>query len=321
MGDRVRPGAPAADLAAVAGGGAVLRAELAGVVRAERREHRQRRLVPGAQARLRLGRARDRVLLEQPVGVLAPARALPDQLDLGRALAGHRALDRRRDSGATLAPVTSESGRALVAEDPRVAVGIGADRGRGCPGRRAPGPRSSIGCSAPGYSGYDSIRSKSLLGCVRSTSNSGTNTTMSPPTFCAKAIGRSFERKLKPVVVLDVRLVEEDDAAQPLGAGVVEQALAPLGELGRAGCRSPARRRTISACSAPARALNHCDRVHAFASDGAGPADRAAVAAGGLLERADELAVLDDRLDDGREELAAGTSSCSEARPASARRR
>ena len=51
----------------------------------------------------------------------------------------------------------------------------------------------------PGYSGYDSIRSKVVSSRVRSTSNSGTRTAISPAAFCAKAIGRSFDRKLKPV--------------------------------------------------------------------------------------------------------------------------
>src|SRR6185312_7260145 len=42
--------------------------------------------------------------------------------------------------------------------------------------------------------------------------------------------------------VLDVRLVEEGDAAQPLGAGVLEQPLTALGELGgRDACRLHAR--------------------------------------------------------------------------------
>ena len=52
---------------------------------------------PGAQARLCLGRARPRVLLQQPVRVRAPAAALADQRDLVVALARHHPLDRRRD--------------------------------------------------------------------------------------------------------------------------------------------------------------------------------------------------------------------------------
>ena len=56
-----------------------------------------------------------------------------------------------------------------------------------------------IGCSVPGYSGYDSTRSNDVSARTRSTSNFGTNTTMSPPAFCANTTGRSVERKPKPV--------------------------------------------------------------------------------------------------------------------------
>ena len=83
--------------------------------------------MPGAQARLGLGRAGDGVLLQQPVGVRAPASALADQLDLGGALARHHALDlvaERTDGGA--GHVAER--RPLVAEDARVAVVVGADR-------------------------------------------------------------------------------------------------------------------------------------------------------------------------------------------------
>ena len=54
-----------------------------------------------------------------------------------------------------------------------------------------------IGCSVPGYSGYDSIRSKEVSARTRSTSNSGANTMISPVAFCANTTGRSVERKLK----------------------------------------------------------------------------------------------------------------------------
>jgi len=56
-----------------------------------------------------------------------------------------------------------------------------------------------IGCSSPGYSGYDSIRSKSVSARVRATSNSGTKIAESPDVLWAKTTGRSFERNQKPV--------------------------------------------------------------------------------------------------------------------------
>jgi hypothetical protein len=56
-----------------------------------------------------------------------------------------------------------------------------------------------MGCSVPGYSGYDSTRAKEASARVRSTSNSGTNTADSPPTLSAYTTGRSFERNQNPV--------------------------------------------------------------------------------------------------------------------------
>ena len=56
-----------------------------------------------------------------------------------------------------------------------------------------------IGCSIPGYSGYDSTRSKSVSARTRSTSNSGTKTAMAPSALEANATGRSVARKPKPV--------------------------------------------------------------------------------------------------------------------------
>ena len=64
---------------------------------AQRLEHRERRLLAGAEAGLGFGRPGPRVLLQEPVGVLAPSRALADQADFGLALAHHHALDERRE--------------------------------------------------------------------------------------------------------------------------------------------------------------------------------------------------------------------------------
>src|SRR5581483_108924 len=124
--DRVGPRAAQADLAAVAGLDAVGRSELTAEGRAEALQHRQCRLVSGAEADRSLGRTRARVLLQQAVSVLAPARALADELDLAVALPHPHRLDRRghrRDAGAG----HLAERRALVAEDARVAVLVGAD--------------------------------------------------------------------------------------------------------------------------------------------------------------------------------------------------
>ena len=82
--------------------------------------------------------------------------------------------------------------RPLVAEDPRVAVLVGGERAVGQDPRE---DRHRV--LGPGYSGYDSIRSKRPSSSVRSTSKRGTNAVSSSPT--TTTTGRSFERKLKPV--------------------------------------------------------------------------------------------------------------------------
>ena len=68
------------------------------------------------------------LFLQQPVGVLTPAGALPDQLHLGRALAHHHALDQRRQRR-DLGLRHLAQGWALIAEDAGVAVVVGPDRG------------------------------------------------------------------------------------------------------------------------------------------------------------------------------------------------
>src|SRR5436190_9280328 len=59
--------------------------------------------------------------------------------------------------------------------------------------------RTSIGCSRPGYSTYDSTRSKGVSARTRSTSNPGTKTSSSPPADPTNATGRSVARKTSPV--------------------------------------------------------------------------------------------------------------------------
>ena len=104
--DRVRPRAPEPDLSAIAGFRAVAGAEQP--ARAVRGEHRERRLLLGAKACLGLGCADERVLLQQAVGVRAPASALPQKLHFGGALAHEHPLDLLGEDD-TDAPVTSPS--------------------------------------------------------------------------------------------------------------------------------------------------------------------------------------------------------------------
>ncbi len=59
--------------------------------------------------------------------------------------------------------------------------------------------RICIGCSSPGYSGYDSIRSKLASAFARSTSNSGTKIVSSPAPSIASTTGRSVARNQKSV--------------------------------------------------------------------------------------------------------------------------
>ena len=98
--------------------------------------------------------------------------------------------------------------------------------------------RIRIGCSMPGYSGYDSMRSKLVSARTRSTSNSGTKTAISPAALCAKATGRSVDEEPEAREVLDVVLVEEHVAGAAASRGTCSSsALAPLLQLGRRDAR------------------------------------------------------------------------------------
>src|SRR5581483_10832541 len=125
--DRVRPGAATADLAAVTRLRAVVRPELRQP--GQRLEHCPRRLGARAQARLRLGHAGARVLLQEAVRMRAPASALADQLDLGRALARDHVLDPLAHVDDLRARHLAQR-RPLVAEDAGVAVLVDGDRPR-----------------------------------------------------------------------------------------------------------------------------------------------------------------------------------------------
>ena len=91
----------------------------------------------------------------------------------------------------------------------------------------------------PGYSGYDSTRSKAVSARTRSTSNSGTKTARSP-----RRVGDDGDRPLgreevEAGEVADVVVAEEGVAGQPVAADVLEQALASCLQL----CCGDARRR------------------------------------------------------------------------------
>ena len=94
---------------------------------ADRVEHRERRLVARALGDLGLGGTDARVALQEPVREVPPAHALADERDLGCGLDRHLRLDPLRDAD-TVAPESSTERGTAMAEDPRVAVLVGADR-------------------------------------------------------------------------------------------------------------------------------------------------------------------------------------------------
>ena len=119
----------APDLPAVAGVRAAGERALRAVDLADRIEHRERRLVARTLRHLRLGDADARVALEEPVREVAPADALADERDLRLRLDRHLRLDLLDDADDRRARELRER-RPAVAEDPRVAVLVGADRSR-----------------------------------------------------------------------------------------------------------------------------------------------------------------------------------------------
>jgi hypothetical protein len=117
----VRDRRVAPDLAAVARRRAAIEEALRAVDRADRVEHRERRLVARARRDLGLGHSGPRVALEQRVREMPPANALPDERDLRLGLDRHLLLDPVRDPDDGRARELAER-RPAVAEDPRVPV-------------------------------------------------------------------------------------------------------------------------------------------------------------------------------------------------------
>ncbi len=230
MGDRVRPRAAPADLAAVAGGRAVGRGLLAPVPVAERLQHRERRLVPCPEARLGLGHAGSRVLLQQPVCVLAPARALPDQPDLVLALPHHHGLDHGRDRRHRARRRLAQR-RALVAEDARVAVLVGADRALDAEvGEHAPEDPHRMLC--PGVLGVRLDALERRLGAHPLDLELGYEHGHLPRRALREDDRTLRREEAEAREVLDVAGVEEDVARQAFTPHVLEQSLAPRLQLG-----------------------------------------------------------------------------------------
>ena len=185
--------------------------------------------------------------------------------------------------------------RPLVAENARIAVGVGADR---VPQAQvADDPREDshrvLGAGVLGI-GRDPVEVP--LG-LRPLDLELGNERQPLPTAAERHHHRSLGREeVEAREVLDVRLVEEDDPAQAARARVLEEPAPALRELvpRDAGCLHV--QDTIRARgSGPA--LNGGHRcVHHLGTMAQVGLDRAAATAGGLLERDDELTALGDRL-------------------------
>ena len=234
--DRVRPRAAQPDLAAVAGLDAVCGRQLALVARADRREEGERRLVPGAEARLRLGRTGSRVLLQEAVRVLAPVGALADQGDLRLALPGEHVLDRRRERRHRGVHHRAQR-RSLVAEDPRVPVLVGTDPPADAEvvEHAAEDPHRVL---RPRVLGVRLDVGERRLGPDALDLEVGDEHRHLASRALGEDDGALGREEPEPGEVADVVLVEEDVAAQLVGADELEQ---PLTARPRA--RSPGARR------------------------------------------------------------------------------
>ncbi len=235
--DRVSPGAAQPDLTAVTRRGAIgggLTTDLA-----ERLQHRERGLVSRAQTGLGLRRPRAGVLLQQLVRVLAPARALADQLDLGGALAHHHRLDHGRERAHGGRRDLTQRG-ALIAEDAGVAVLVRADRAAHPELAREPGEDLHRVLDA----GVLRIALDALERRLRAHAlDLELGHEHCHLAVCALHVddGPLGREEAEAREVADVLLVEEDVAAQTPAAHVLEQPPAPRLELGRCNARGPLR--------------------------------------------------------------------------------
>jgi hypothetical protein len=116
----------APDLPAIARPRALGKHALRAVEWAQRIYQGQRRLLAGPQAHLRLRRADPGVPLQKPVGKIAPFGALSDEGQFGGTLDRHLRFDKFAHPHDFCASQLGKA-RPLVAQDPGIAIGIGAD--------------------------------------------------------------------------------------------------------------------------------------------------------------------------------------------------
>ena len=191
----------------------------------------------GPQAGLCFRRAGPRVLLQQAVRVLAPARALADQLDLGLALPHHHALDERRKRADGLAGDLAQR-RTLVAEDAGIAVLIGTDGTGDTELSEHPGEDSQRVVDPRVLR----VRLHVLEGGLRphprdlELGDEGAEIAGRVPGDRDRPLGRE---EVEAGEVADVIVAEEDEARQLVSADVLEQRFAPQLQL----CRGDARAR------------------------------------------------------------------------------
>ncbi len=212
-----------ADLAAIPGARAAEEEALPAVDLADRVQHRERRLVARALGDLGLRRADARVALKHPLREVSPAHALADEGDLRVGLHCHLPLDLFDDADDGGAGELGER-RTSVAEDPGVAVVVGADRGRRacggeCPRERVLGPRVARVLEVV----LDPVDRRIRSACSTSS--------LEPPASGfrpSRGRGRSGARsaQMRACLVADVVRIEQDDTGEACRQRLAERCIA-----------------------------------------------------------------------------------------------